>query len=151
MKYLLYTIIFLAVIGALYFGFFTKNQLLQNSKQEESVRQVANWETKTDSQSPITITVTPIELNKNASLWKFQVVLDTHSGSLDDDLRTKASLVDDKGNIYQPLAWEGADPGGHHREGALVFEAIKSPLLYLELQIKDIGGIPKRSFKWSIQ
>jgi hypothetical protein len=80
--------------------------------------------------------------------WKFQVVFDTHSGSLDDDLLTVASIVDDRGNAYQPTVWEGPGSGGHHREGALTFEAINPVPSYLELKIKDVGGIPERSFRW---
>ena len=109
------------------------------------------WETRVDDQPPVTVEVTPIELGKNIGVWKFAVVFDSHSVSLDDDPLKVATLFDDEGNSYQPTAWEGSGPGGHHREGVLVFEAINPAPLYVELKIKDVGGIPERSFKWNIE
>ena len=31
------------------------------------------------------------------------------------------SLIDDKGNVFEPLSWEGPGPGGH-REGTLTLK-----------------------------
>ena len=112
--------------------------------------EVKLWETKTDDQPPVSITVTPIQFGADATMWKFDVAFTTHSGSLDDDPTKVAVLVDDKGISYQPTAWEGAGPGGHHREGVLVFKAINPSPKYVELKIKDIGGIIERSFRWNL-
>ncbi len=138
MKYLLYIIIGLATTAFLYFGIFNSEQ----SNQQ--------WETKTDNQLPVTIKVTPIELSQSANQWRFTVVFDTHSESLDQDLTKAISLADDKGSAYQPIAWEGSGPGGHHREGVLVFNAIQPMPQSVELKIKNVGGIPERLFQWDI-
>ena len=110
-----------------------------------------NWLTKTDDQPPVTINVTPVEFGKDAKTWKFQLVFDTHSSSLDDDLLKMVSLWDNQGNSYQPIAWEGSGPGGHHREGALVFAAINPVPTNIELKIKNVGGIPERLFIWNTE
>ena len=106
------------------------------------------WETKPDDQSLVTVAVTPIEIGAAAKLWKFNVVLTTHSGSLDQDLVQVAELTDGQGRTYKPIAWEGAPVGGHHREGVLVFNAIAVAPTSVELKIKNIGGGPDRLFKW---
>ena len=59
--------------------------------------------------------------------------------------------MDDKGNIYQPKMWEGPGPGGHHREGVLVFSPIEPAPKYVELRIKNIGGIAERLFRWDVK
>ncbi|MBI2050972.1 MAG: hypothetical protein HYT31_04160 [Parcubacteria group bacterium] len=111
----------------------------------------ATWETKTDERPPVTVTVTPVEFGSGSKTWKFDVVFDTHSGSLDDNILTAASLIDDKGNAYQPISWEGPGPGGHHREGVLVFSAVKPVSSFIELKIKNVGGVAERLFRWSLK
>ena len=59
--------------------------------------------------------------------------------------------MDDKGNTYQSTMWEGSGPGGHHREGILVFNEINPTPAYIELKIKNVGGVPERLFKWDIK
>ena len=164
MKCLLYIIIALAAATLLYFGIFNREQSqpsnnpLRQSDSEASqqTEQPANtvqdnWDTKIDDQPPVTIKVTPVEFGKDTETWKFQVVFDTHSGSLDQDPTKVMSLTDDNGNTYQPSAWEGAGPGGHHREGVLIFNAINPVPLNVELKIKDVGGIAERSFRWDLE
>lgn len=159
MKYLLYISIVLVIVLS-YFGVFAKSeQRLSNEQQtKQSVDEVQpkqneveqkRWKAKTDEQPPVTVTITPVELSKDTQLWKFQVILDTHSGSLDDDLLEIASLTGDGGSAYYPISWEGPGPGGHHREGVLVFNAIDPVPTYIELKIKGVGGIPERLFKWN--
>lgn len=154
MKYLLYIIIGLATVALLYFGVFNRKQP-QSSNNQQTGQPVDtaqdNWGTKTDDRPPVMIKVTPVEPGLRAQTWKFQMVFDTHSGSLDDDLLTAVSLVDDEGNARRPISWEGPGPGGHHREGVLVFEAINPMPSYVELKIKNVGGIPERSFKWNLK
>lgn len=157
MRYLLYISVVLIVVSLLYYFGVFDGQKQQSSNSQQTERQVnvapqKQWETKTDEQPPVTIKITPVELGEDVSIWRFSVVFDAHSGSLDQDPTKVALLSDDKGNIYQPSAWEGPGPGGHHREGVLVFDAISNPTpAYVELNIKDVGGIPERAFKWNIQ
>lgn len=158
MKYIFYISVGLAVVALFYFGVSNRGELQPSQEQQlqpaqgvQSVNRTrSNGETKTDAQGAVTVTVTPVAFGKDAAPWTFNIVFDTHSGSLDDDVLAAVSLVDDRGNVYQPLAWEGLDPGGHHREGLLVFEALDSMLESVELKIKNIGNIPERTFMWNI-
>lgn len=109
-----------------------------------------NWEPKTDVQALVTVTVTPVDVSAQAKEWKFDIVMDTHSVELDQDMSKITILVDDQGNEYKSLRWEGAPAGGHHREGALVFERIKSNSNSIELKIFSIGDVV-RSFSWQIK
>lgn len=108
------------------------------------------WEAQTDEQPPIAITVTPIELGRNAPTWKFEITFDTHASDLNDDPLRTIVLWDDVGNSYPPTAWEGPGPGGHHRNGVLIFNSLTSAPKYIELIIKNVGGIAERKFKWII-
>jgi len=154
MKYFLYIAIGLAAVALLYFGVFNRydpsSANIEQPKQQVSKAQTA-WETQADDQLPVTIKVTPIEFGKSVNIWKFDIAFDTHTGSLDDDLLRVVTLSDDKGNVYQPISWEGPGPGGHHREGILIFNAVIPAPSYVELKIKKVGGVPKRSFKWNME
>ena len=152
MKYWRFIIIGLTLILLLYY-FFTvyRDDWKKNAQVQQNQTTSKQWEEKTDEQEPILIKVTPLELGLNQSLWKFRVIFTTHLGNLDQDPTKVVVLVDDKGSIYQPVAWEGPGPGGHHREGILEFNTIQPNPKYVELKIKDVGGIPERSFKWNLE
>src|SRR3970040_1024310 len=81
----------------------------------------AELETRTSSAAGVTVKVTPKDVAPGAATWAFAVVLDTHRKDLSDDLAKNAVLLDAQGGGHAPLAWEGAPPGGHHREGMLRF------------------------------
>lgn len=107
------------------------------------------WETKTDDQASVTITVTPTQLSEESEEWKFDVIMDTHSVELGEDLTKISMLIDDQGKEYKALTWEGPT-GGHHREGILVFSRVTPTPKSVELRISDIGGV-LRSFKWQLK
>jgi hypothetical protein len=110
----------------------------------------AGYESQIDSQGIINVTVTPLQLGAESSEWKFNIVLDTHSGSLDEDMLASAVLVDDNNKQYRPTNWEGAPPGGHHREGVLTF--MPSILLSQAVQLKIVNvGVPERNFTWTLK
>lgn len=115
---------------------------VQNSTTEK-------LETKIDAKGAVTVTVTPLGISSKVSEWKFDVGLSTHSIELDQDMTQVSVLVDDRGNEYKPTRWEGAGPGGHHREGLLVFKPISPIPKSVELQIVGIDA-PVRSFVWNI-
>ena len=155
MKYSSYIFILPVVLLAVflfYTGVFdrTKESVAERVEQPIEAAEAEQWEAKTDEQPPVTIRVTPVEFGKNATVWKFQIIFDTHSGSLDDDILMVATLADNKDNIYKPITWEGAGPGGHHREGVLTFNAIDPLPPFVELKVKNVGGVAERSFKWNI-
>ena len=99
----------------------------------------------------VTVAVTPQNLAASARSWDFKVALDTHSQDLNDDLVRSAALLDDKGSRHPPVKWEGAGPGGHHREGTLTFKAISPLPAAIELQIQRPGESSPRSFRWQLK
>ena len=103
------------------------------------------------SSGGVTVAVTPQNLAASARSWDFKVVLDTHSGELNDDLVKAATLIDDKSGRHVPVKWEGAGPGGHHREGTLRFNAIAPRPESVELQILRPGESKPRSFRWQLK
>jgi hypothetical protein len=96
----------------------------------------------------VTVAVTPGSLA--GQVWSFDVVLDTHSQDLSDDVAKSALLRDGKGKEARPLAWEGAPPGGHHRKGVLKFAAIEPRPALIELHINRPGEAKPRVFRWTI-
>jgi hypothetical protein len=99
----------------------------------------------------VTVDVTPQNLAASAKSWDFKVVLDTHAGDLNDDLVKTATFLDDKGGRHVPVKWEGAGPGGHHREGVLTFKPVSPTPATVELQIKRVGEANPRSFRWQLK
>lgn len=110
----------------------------------------SSLESRENNEGPVVITVTPLNLKDNSSTWNFEIVLNTHSGSIDDDLVAVSELVDDQEKLYKPVSWEGDNPGGHHRTGVLKFNPISPKPKSIELKIKNVGGVAERSFKWNI-
>ena len=119
----------------------------QNNSDVSST--VQKWESKIDEQANVTVTVTPIILSAKSGEWKFDVVLDTHSVELDQDMAKVAILTDDSGKEYRPARWEGAPAGGHHREGALVFSPMTPTPKSVELKITGIADTV-RTFNWQL-
>jgi hypothetical protein len=124
---------------------------LAASTDVTSVRQAAD--PQTDVGGGVTVKVTRLD---GADALGFSVVLDTHSVNLDAyDLIQLAVLRTRSGEELAPLAWD-APAGSHHREGTLTFPAVTAdgtPLVQpdggqLILVIRDIGGVPERSFSW---
>lgn len=106
---------------------------IASSRVEQTILQ-----TQTITVGPVTYKVTPKKVVSNSDTWDFEVSLDTHTGSLDQDLVALVRLVDDKGNKYKAIKWEGTPPGGHHREGVLSFNAISPKPNNVSLIVK--GG-----------
>lgn len=88
----------------------------------------------------------------------FHVAMDTHAVDLDGyDLRQLAVLRTDQGQEIQPTRWD-APTGGHHRSGTLSFPTTLSdgtPLIgsttrSLELVIRNVAGVPERTFRWTL-
>ncbi len=140
MKIIIITLSIIAFIG----GFLI---FYQNRPAEQKTLST-NWKSKTDNQLAVTITVTPIDIFSQSKEWKFDVVMDTHSVELDQDLTKVAVLIDDQGKEYKPLNWEGP-VGGHHREGVLIFSQITPIPKFVELKISDIGDVV-RNFDWQL-
>lgn len=106
----------------------------------------ASATTQTNDGGQVTVKVTRQDTSAG---FAFAVVLDTHAVDLDGyDLGKLATLRVGETEL-QASGWS-APAGGHHRQGTLSFPATAAtgPV---ELIIRDIAGIPARSFQWPKQ
>ena len=115
-----------------------------------AVSNAAELAPQISNEREIKVTATLQNIPNEAKTWDFQVVLETHTKALNDDLAKSSVLIAD-GKQYLPLGWEGAPPGGHHRKGVLRFKAIAPPPASVELQIRLAGDPSPRSFKWLLK
>jgi hypothetical protein len=88
------------------------------------------------------VTITAVNLGNNS----FDIILDTHSGSLDYAMAGISYIRDSKGNIIKPESWDGGF-GGHHFEGTLKFPKFDDSPGF-ELVIQDVAGVKERVLKW---
>lgn len=128
---------------------FTPQERFPSTKVSPGNFDIKKWESKTDDQASITVTVSPIDLSPQSEEWKFSITMDTHSIELNQDLTKIAALFDEQGREFKPISWEGSPERGHHREGTLIFKAIKPRPRSIELKLFDIGEII-RNFSWQI-
>ena len=105
---------------------------------------------QTNREGQVTVKVTPQAVAATAPAWRFEVVLDTHSVTLAQDMRAIAHLKDANGAAHAALAWEGDPPGGHHRKGILVFAPIAPMPARLLLTLGPIGAVGERFFVWTV-
>ena len=108
-------------------------------------------ETVENSEGGVTVGVTPLNLSPDSTTWDFEISLSTHSVDLGQDLAVVSELVSDGGKTYKPYLWEGDPPGGHHRSGILKFKPIVPQPKSIQVKITDIGGIPVRTFSWTLK
>lgn len=98
----------------------------------------------------IKITATLRTIQNDAKTWDVEVVMETHTKALNDDMSRSAVLFAD-GQQLMPLSWQGAPLGGHHRKGLLSFKASPQPPGTMELHIRLTGDPVPRSFKWRLK
>lgn len=116
-------------------------------KPEIKSAAIANLPTKTNNQGGVSFEVTPLDFSFENPV-KFEIKIDTHSGSLDFDL-TKISIIeDDKGNRYEAVSWQGPPASGHHLAGILIFPKVNDKAEKLKLVIKDTS---ERIFEWDLK
>jgi hypothetical protein len=104
--------------------------------------------TQSSTVSGVTIKVTPQSLQ--GSMWEFELVLDTHSQELNDDLVKNAALVRADGTQVAPIGWQGDPPAGHHRKGVLRFDAVTPVPSTLEMRISRPGEAKPRTYRWTL-
>lgn len=114
------------------------------------ILQAAGFETQTNREGSVTVKVTPMNISPQAKSWDFEVVFDTHTSALDQDMRGVTALTDGAGNTRRPLAWEGDPPGGHHRKGVLRFQPLPGAPEFIELSVSGVGGVSERVFRWRL-
>lgn len=106
---------------------------------------------QSSSDQGVTIRATPRDLAPTAKGWEFEMVLETHSRDLIDDLKSLVTLVADGGVRRVPTAWEGDPPGGHHRKGVLRFSPVTPWSQAIELVVSRPGETSPRTFRWQLQ
>lgn len=109
----------------------------------------AAWAPVTTNEAAVAVKVTPRVLQ--GAVWDFDVVFDTHSQELKDDLLKTAVLVGADGSEVAPLEWKGAGPGGHHRAGVLRFNALEPAPATVVLRITRPGEAKPRVFQWKLR
>lgn len=135
------------VIAALILYRFAGNPPQSNKTTVETQKQ-NTLQSQTNSEGEITVKATPEKVSEDKKAWSFRILLDTHTGSIDEDLIKNATLVDNKGEKIMPIAWDGDPPGGHHREGVLVFDLFSQTPKSVTLILRSVGGIDERKFNW---
>lgn len=127
----------------------------QPTKKAGSESAKASAATQTNEGGEVTVEVT---WKRESARPAFDVTMDTHAVDLDGyDLRKQAVLRNDRGQEVQAKTWD-APKGGHHREGMLSFpektaggeDLIGSDTRKIELVIRDVAGVPERSFEWNL-
>jgi hypothetical protein len=106
---------------------------------------------RTSDAGGVKVVVTPRALDPDSKTWEFEIVMDTHTKPLKEDLVQVAVLVDDAGRRYAPVSWQGDAPGAHHRKGTLHFTAPTEMPVTVELRINDVGGVAVRTFRWELK
>jgi len=152
-KYLIFVIL-IVIAGLVVFFRLQPRQENSDASVSSSQTTPANQTAlapQTSEEGPVTIEVTPTDLSVSSTIWKFKLALDTHSEELNQDLTKVITMADDQDNSFQPIAWEGSPPEGHHREGELFFNAISPRPNSLSIIVKNIGGIVERTFRWDLK
>ena len=106
---------------------------------------------RTSDDAGVRVVVTPKVYGPSSAVWEFSVVMDTHVKPLSENLTQAAILVDGAGRRYEPLAWQGDAPGGHHRKGVLQFSRPAEITKSIELQLAGVGGVAIRTFRWEVE
>jgi len=78
--------------------------------------------------------------------YSFEIKMDTHSGSLDYDLKEFSYIKLTNNTKILPISWNGT-LGGHHVSGILQFPAFAQQEKYV-LIIENVGLVPLRTFSW---
>lgn len=105
-------------------------------------------DTQTSDAGQVVVDVTPLSFDGDT--WDFQVGFNTHSVNLAFDPAQISVLRCDQGQEFQPVAWEGSGPGGHHRSGILSFARPDHPISSIEIVIRGVAQVSERLFRWTI-
>ena len=128
---------------------------LNNAGQATSASSTPNSKTEsafvaqTVEGGSVAVQVTPLKMQPTAPL-EFDIVIDTHSVELNDDMMKAVVLRDDSGMEFTPSAWEGPGAGGHHREGKIKFAPLTMNTQALTLVVKNVAGVPERLYTWEL-
>jgi hypothetical protein len=107
-----------------------------------------SFEARSNDTAGVSIVIKPKPIEPSATVWEFDVTMNTHVKPLTEDLTAVSVLVEGKGQRIKPIAWQGDKPGGHHRGGVLQFPAPGDTPTTFELQMSGVGGADLRTFRW---
>ncbi len=108
------------------------------------------YEMRTNKEKRVRVDVKPVQLTPGQPA-KFEVQMNTHSEALEEDMVAVSSIKDNAGHVYQATAWQGSEPGGHHRQGVLEFPKLEDNTESITLIIRKVANVPERTFEWSVE
>ena len=108
------------------------------------------YEMRSNRENSVRVDVKPVQLVPGQPA-RFEVRMNTHSEPLEEDMVAVSSLKDNTGRVYQATAWQGSEPGGHHRKGVLEFPSLENNTESITLIIRKVAKIPERTFEWSVE
>jgi hypothetical protein len=111
---------------------------------------VGAYEMRSNGENRVRVDVKPVQLTPGQPA-KFEVRMNTHSETLGEDMVAVSSLKDNAGRVYQATAWQGSEPGGHHRKGVLEFPKLEDNTESITLIIRKVANVPERTFEWSLE
>ena len=97
----------------------------------------------------VRVDVKPVQLVPGQPA-RFEVRMNSHSETLGEDMIAISSIKDNAGRVFQATAWQGSEPGGHHRKGVLEFPALADNTESITLIIRKVAKVPERTFEWSV-
>lgn len=82
----------------------------------------------------------------------FELTLDTHSDDLSKyKLADLSTLKVENGVEIEASELKNQGGGGHHISGTIIFEVSElGDAKYLELIVKNVGGVEERIFRWDL-
>ena len=110
----------------------------------------ASVQRKTAEVGGVAVSVTLLQPAESGSATiDFQLVMNTHRGSLPTDMLNVAKLLEKGGEVIPPLAWSGGK-GGHHLKGKLSFPADRTAIGgTFTLMLQGIDGQNDLRFEWT--
>ena len=152
MKNLNIILIFIAlVIGGYLIYNYVEIKTNNLADLEKAGLKTGNNKIQVNEEGLVSVSVAPLNiLDVKSETWDFEITMNTHSVELNEDIVKVSSLIDDRGNKYFPITWEGSEPAGHHREGVLKFKPISPKPEFIKLIIKEVGGVKERIFEWKL-
>ncbi len=108
------------------------------------------YEMRSNRENRVRVDVKPVQLTPGRPA-RFEVRMNSHSETLGEDMVAASSLKDNAGLVYQATAWQGSEPGGHHRKGVLEFPKLEDYPESITLIIRKVANVPERTFEWSVE
>lgn len=134
------------VVALTFFSTAAQSATLVEAAEQDTV---ITLKAQTDDQKRVKVKVTPQEIRFNEPV-RFEITFDTHSVDLSFDPAEIAILEFGHGVLVRPDKWDGTAAGGHHRSGLIIFKSIPKDTNTLKLILRDVAGVPERTFTWDL-